>query len=67
MQPATGFGAIRSLDDVILLCDDLQSMEHFYRDLFGFAVEDRTAGSWVGFQVGALFIGLRPRGRAYDG
>lgn len=67
MNENSGFGAIRSMDYVILLCDDLERMRRFYTDIFGFHVEDEEPGKWVGFRVGTLFLGLRPRGRPYDG
>ncbi len=67
MSENSGFGAIRSMDYVIVLCDDLERMRHFYTDLFGFRIEDEEPGQWVGFRVGSLILGLRPRGRPYDG
>ncbi|GFE63746.1 VOC family protein [Litoreibacter roseus] len=67
MESRTGLGAIRSMDYVILLCDDLDLMKRFYRNIFGFDIEDEEPGLWVGFRVGTLFLGLRPRGRDYDG
>ena len=67
MNKNSGFGAIRSMDYVIVLCDDLEKMEQFYTDIFGFQIEDKEPGKWVGFRVGTLFLGLRPRGRRYDG
>lgn len=67
MSGNSGFGAIRSLDYVIVPCDDLDRMRRFYSDVFGFRIEDEEAGQWVGYRVGALFLGLRPRGRPYDG
>ncbi len=67
MGEPTGLEAIRSLDYLILLCDDLAIMRNFYRDIMGFRLRDETPGEWVGFDVGHLFFGLRPRGRAYDG
>jgi len=76
MSENSGFGAIRSMDYVILLCHDLDRMQRFYRDIFGFciapypgenSIEDDELGKWVGFRVGTLFLGLRPRGRPYDG
>lgn len=67
MKDRGGFGAIRSVDYIIVLCDDLEKMKRFYMDLFGFQVEDEEDGHWVGFRVGTLFLGLRPRGRSYDG
>lgn len=63
----SGFGAIRSMDYVIILCDDIQKMREFYTDLFDFPIEGDVSGIWVAFRVGTLFLGLRPRGRPYDG
>ncbi|MEM9279533.1 MAG: VOC family protein [Pseudomonadota bacterium] len=67
MSEYNGFGAIRSLDYVILLCDDLEKMDKFYSGLFQFQVDESTHGRMVFFRVGTLFLGLRKRGRAYDG
>ena len=67
MEAKTGLAAIRSLDYVILLCEDFKKMERFYRDVFSFQIEDEQPGIWVGFRVGTLFLALRPRGRKYDG
>ncbi|MEM7528292.1 MAG: VOC family protein [Pseudomonadota bacterium] len=67
MQVRDGFGAIRSLDYVILLCDDLEGMRAFYDKLFAFEVEEDVPDTMVFFRVGTLFLGLRRRGRAYDG
>ncbi len=62
-----GFDAIRSMDYVIVLCDDLEKMRAFYTDLFGFHIEDEEPDNSVWFRVGTLFFGLRLRGRPYDG
>ena len=67
MLKQCGFGAVRSLGYVIILCDDFDLMKEFYAGLFDFQVEDEQAGLWMGFRVGSLFLGLRPRGRSYDG
>ena len=67
MSALSGFGAIRSLDYVILLCDDLAKMKEFYERLFAFQIEEDVPGRMVFFRVGTLFLGLRKRGRAYDG
>lgn len=67
MDARQGLGAIRSVNYVILLCDDLKTMKQFYRDILGFEVEDEAAGQWIGFRVGNLLLGLRLRGRSYDG
>ena len=67
MEAKTGLGAIRSMDYVILLCDDIEKMKRFYLNVFDFELEDEKPGIWVGFRVGSLYLGLRPRGRKYDG
>lgn len=66
MNENSGFGAIRSLDYVIIPCDDMAVMRAFYTDVMQLEVHDEGP-DWIGLQVGALFIGLRPRGRGYDG
>ncbi|MEM7061450.1 MAG: VOC family protein [Pseudomonadota bacterium] len=63
----TGVGTIRSLDYVFLLCDDVDKMKDFYLGLFQFQVEEETPGRMVEFRLGTLFLGLRARGRRYDG
>lgn len=63
----TGLGAIRTLDYVFILCDDLEKMKAFYLGLFGFTVQEETPGKMIEFRVGGLFLGLRSRGRRYDG
>ena len=63
----TGLGAIRSLNYVIVLCDDLEAMKNFYHRIFNFRIEEEQPGKLICFRVGTLFLGLRPRGRQYDG
>lgn len=67
MNKHSGLKAIRSLDYVILLCDDLARMKTFYERLFEFQTEEDFQGRMVFFRLGTLFLGLRKRGRAYDG
>lgn len=67
MEDYTGFSAVRSLDYVILLCDDLEKMKAFYSGLFAFHIEEDRPDSMIFFRVGTLFLGLRRRGRQYDG
>ncbi|MEM8693232.1 MAG: VOC family protein [Pseudomonadota bacterium] len=67
MTAKGGFGAVRSLDYVIVLCDDLDEMRRFYVDLFCFQVEQDVPDRMVFLRVGTLFLGLRRRGRGYDG
>ena len=62
-----GVRAIRSVDYIIVLCEDLTKMRSFYAEVLQLRVHDEEPGHWVGFQVGSLFIALRPRGRSYDG
>ncbi|MEJ6395545.1 VOC family protein [Gymnodinialimonas sp. 2305UL16-5] len=67
MNKHEGFKAIRSLDYVILVCDDLAKMKAFYQGLFEFQVDEDFPERMVFFRVGTLFLGLRTRGRGYDG
>jgi catechol 2,3-dioxygenase-like lactoylglutathione lyase family enzyme len=57
---------IRSLDYVILLCDDLQRMRAFYHGTLGLRIE-RDWDGWLELRVGAVLLTLRSRGRPYDG
>jgi glyoxylase I family protein len=67
MNKFSGFHAIRSLDYVIVLCDDLAKMRAFYEKLFDFIIEEDFPDRMLFFRVGTLYLGLRRRGRAYDG
>ncbi|WP_298971730.1 VOC family protein [uncultured Roseobacter sp.] len=67
MNKYSGFRAIRSLDYVIILCHDLAKMRAFYEQLFEFQIEEDFPERMMFFRVGVLFLGLRKRGRAYDG
>jgi glyoxylase I family protein len=58
--------ALRTLDYVILLCDDLARMRAFYHGVLGLPVE-RDWDEWVELRAGAVLLALRPRGRPYDG
>jgi catechol-2,3-dioxygenase len=58
--------AIRNVDYVILLCQDLGRMRDFYHQTLSFPIY-RTLGGWVELRVGAVLLTLRERGRAYDG
>ena len=54
--------AIREIDYVILLCEDMAASRAFYRDVMRFSVvEDQE--DWVRFRVGSSFLTLRPRGQ----
>jgi glyoxylase I family protein len=62
-----GIGAIRDLSYIFLLCDDIDKMKQFYQKLFQFQIEEEITGCMVEFRLGGLFLGLRSRGRQYDG
>lgn len=59
-------GHIRTLDYVILLCDDLAHMKTFYHETLGFPIYRDWEG-WIELRVGAILLTLRKRGRPYDG
>lgn len=62
--------AIRNLDYVILLCEDVERMRYFYHEVLGFPVYlDEATGEdrWIELKVGAVLLTLRYRGRPYDG
>ena len=58
--------AVRQLNYVIVLCDDLERMKAFYRDLFAFPVDSESA-TGLTFRAGAVLFSLRQRTREYDG
>ena len=58
--------AVRQLDYVIILCDDLERMKTFYRDLFAFSVDSESA-TGLTFRAGSVLFSLRQRTRDYDG
>jgi catechol 2,3-dioxygenase-like lactoylglutathione lyase family enzyme len=58
--------AVRQLDYAIVLCEDLDRMKAFYRDLFDFPVASESANGLT-FQAGAVKLSLRQRTRGYDG
>jgi catechol 2,3-dioxygenase-like lactoylglutathione lyase family enzyme len=58
--------AIRSVDYVVLLCDDMQAMRRFYEGTLGFRVHRDWPG-WLELRVGSTILALRHRGRPYDG
>lgn len=67
MTTNIGISAIRSLDYIFVLCDDLNKMKCFFVDVFDFRIEEEDEGQYVVFRAGNLFLGLRSRGRKYDG
>ena len=58
----TGIKAIRKIDYVILLCEDIGASRTFYRDVMRFPIEEDQK-DWVKFRVGSSFLTLRPRGQ----
>ena len=58
--------AVRQLDYAIVLCEDLDRMKAFYRDLFDFPIASESA-TGLTFQAGAVKVSLRQRTRGYDG
>ena len=63
----SGLGAIRNLDYTIVICDDINEMRQFYKDVMQFEIFRETPGQWIEFQVGSSLLTLRPRNRPYDG
>ena len=57
---------VKQLGYVIVLCDDIDRMKQFYRDLFAFPVDSETDES-LALRVGGVLLGLRKRTRNYDG
>lgn len=51
---------------VIVLCENLERMRTFYRDLLAFPVEVES-DTGITFRAGSVFLGLRLRTRGYDG
>jgi glyoxylase I family protein len=58
--------SLRTLDYVVLLCEDLGSMRSFYVDTLGFSVH-RDWDTWLELESGSVLLTLRERGRSYDG
>ena len=58
--------AVRQLSNVIILCEDLDRMKAFYRDLFAFPV-DSESDTGLAFRAGSVLFALRKRTRGYDG
>jgi catechol 2,3-dioxygenase-like lactoylglutathione lyase family enzyme len=58
--------AVQQLTYVIILCEDLDRMKAFYRDLFAFPVESESDTS-LALRAGSVLLALRKRTRGYDG
>ncbi len=57
---------IRTIDYIVLLCDDVARMKQFYTGVMGFSVYTDFP-DWVELRVGSTLLTLRSRGREYDG
>jgi catechol-2,3-dioxygenase len=51
---------------VIVLCDDVNRMKKFYREVFTLPVESEAEVNLV-FRAGSVLLALRQRSRNYDG
>lgn len=58
--------SIRHLDYVVLICDNLASMKHFYHQIMGFEIHLETA-SWIELRIGSSLLALSSRDRPYVG
>ena len=57
---------VQQLSYVIVLCDDIDRMKTFYRDLFSFPLDSETDES-IALRAGSVLLALRKRTRNYDG
>lgn len=58
--------SIRSLDYVVLICQDLPAMRHFYNDIMRFPIHLET-DSWIEMRVGSVLLTLSKRDRSLVG
>ena len=58
--------SVQQLSYAIVLCDDLEAMKAFYRDLFAFPVASESE-TGLTFRAGDVLLSLRKRTRYYDG
>ncbi len=57
---------VNKLQYAIILCDDIQQMKSFYRELFAFPI-DSESETTLAFRAGSVIFSLRQRTRQYDG
>ncbi len=57
---------VQQLSYVIVLCDDIDGMKNFYRELFPFPI-DSESNTDMAFRTGSVILALRQRTRHYDG
>jgi lactoylglutathione lyase len=58
--------SVRQLNYAIVLCNDLDRMKTFYRELFAFPVNSES-DTGLTFSAGGVLLSLRQRTREYDG
>ncbi len=58
--------SIESLSYVIVLCEDIDRMKAFYKDVFNFPVETDSPTD-LSLRAGPVMLALRKRTRDYDG
>ena len=58
--------AVGEMNYAIVLCDDIDRMKAFYREMFPFPVASETEAS-LALDAGGVLLGLRKRERVYDG
>ena len=58
--------SVSKLNYAIVLCEDINRMKAFYRELLPFPAVTETATS-LALDGGSVLLGLRQRERAYDG
>lgn len=58
--------SIRNLDYVVLLCQDLSLMKHFYHEVMGFPIYLET-DSWIEMRVGSVLLTLAKRNQSLVG
>lgn len=58
--------SIRNLDYVVLLCNDLSPMKHFYHEIMEFPIHLETE-SWIEMRVGSLLLTLSKRSNPFVG
>jgi len=58
--------AVGEMNYAIVLCDDIDRMKAFYREVFPFPVASETETS-LALDAGSVLLGLRKRERLYDG
>ncbi len=63
---AAMLNSILNLDYVVLLCNDLDSMRHFYHQILGFSIHLETP-LWIEMQVGSTLLTLSKRERPFVG